>query len=64
MLLDGHSERHDGGGRMVFERLKQLTHTTDAGRTDYECKGCEARFEMRRQVCPECGGYRIERVDW
>mgnify|MGYP006292240697 CR=1 FL=1 len=49
---------------MVFKRLKRLTDAADTGRTDYECQRCETGFEMRRQVCPECGGYRIERVDW
>ena len=30
----------------------------------YECLGCEACFIAQRQVCPECGGYSIERTDW
>ncbi|WP_458187652.1 hypothetical protein [Haladaptatus sp. NG-WS-4] len=30
----------------------------------YECKGCGASFGVQYQVCPECGGYTIERDDW
>lgn len=30
----------------------------------YECVTCDARFERRRQVCPACGGYTFDRVDW
>jgi rRNA maturation endonuclease Nob1 len=30
----------------------------------YECLDCGACFRVQRQVCPECGGYSIERTDW
>ncbi len=30
----------------------------------YECRGCNAAFTVQYQVCPECGGYTIERNDW
>ena len=30
----------------------------------YECKGCETGFDVQYQVCPECGSYAVERVDW
>jgi rRNA maturation endonuclease Nob1 len=30
----------------------------------YECRTCGARFELQRQVCPECGGYTLDRLDW
>ena len=30
----------------------------------YECRTCGARFELQRQVCPECGGYTFDRIDW
>ena len=64
MALASHSEDQEGGGRMVLERLKRLARSDDDGGTEYECKGCERGFEMQRQVCPDCGGYRIERADW
>lgn len=25
------------------------------------CRGCRETFEMEYHVCPECGGYRVER---
>ncbi len=30
----------------------------------YKCEGCDNSFTVRYQVCPECGGYTIERNDW
>lgn len=30
----------------------------------YACQHCGSRFTLQHQVCPECGGYAIERVDW
>ncbi len=30
----------------------------------YECHTCSMRFELRRQVCPHCGGYTFDRIDW
>jgi predicted amidophosphoribosyltransferase len=34
------------------------------GPSPYECQGCTARFDTQRQVCPACGSYTIERIDW
>jgi rRNA maturation endonuclease Nob1 len=31
---------------------------------DYECLSCHSRFDRQPQVCPECGGYDIRRVEW
>lgn len=33
-------------------------------RPEYECRDCGSGFPRRRQVCPDCGGYRIERTEW
>jgi rRNA maturation endonuclease Nob1 len=30
----------------------------------YECKTCGAHFRRQQQVCPDCGGYTLDRVDW
>jgi len=30
----------------------------------YECVRCGARFELDRQICPDCGGCTIDRADW
>jgi len=31
---------------------------------DYECQRCGERYERRRQICPICESYRIERSEW
>lgn len=31
---------------------------------EYRCQQCGAEFELDRQVCPVCGGYRIESIEW
>jgi rRNA maturation endonuclease Nob1 len=36
----------------------------DAKSHPYECKSCGARFRLRQQVCPECGGYTLDRIEW
>lgn len=33
-------------------------------RGEYRCQQCGAGFELDRQVCPVCGGYRIESTEW
>lgn len=30
----------------------------------YECKECKSSFSVQYQVCPECGGYSVERDEW
>jgi rRNA maturation endonuclease Nob1 len=45
----------------TFTRIKRLL-TVDGG--GYECLACNARFDRQYQVCPECGGYDIRRVEW
>jgi hypothetical protein len=27
----------------------------------YACRGCDTAFERRYHVCPECGGFSVER---
>jgi len=44
-------------------RTRLSGHDTNPEPT-YTCQGCGATFESRRQVCPQCGGYTIERSDW
>lgn len=48
-------------GRLV--QLKQLLLGEERDGT-YECLACQARFERRYQVCPECEGYDIRRSEW
>ncbi|ESS07504.1 MAG: hypothetical protein A07HB70_00044 [uncultured archaeon A07HB70] len=28
---------------------------------EYVCQGCEAGFDLRYHVCPECGGFCVGR---
>lgn len=49
----------------VLTTLKQHLPTThDVAQPPYECRGCETRFCTQPQVCPVCGGYTIERIEW
>jgi len=31
---------------------------------EYVCLACETEYDVQHHVCPECGGYSIERTDW
>ncbi|NHN41296.1 hydrogenase maturation nickel metallochaperone HypA [Halorubellus sp. JP-L1] len=31
---------------------------------DYVCLSCETDYDVQHHVCPNCGGYSIERIDW
>jgi hypothetical protein len=35
--------------------------TTGADLAEYVCLGCESGFEARHHVCPECGGFSVDR---
>lgn len=52
-------------GMSYLDRLRhRVTGTTRKDAPEYECSGCGAGFERRRQVCPECDGYSIRRREW
>ena len=49
----------------TLSRVKAAVTGSDS--TDfhpYECKTCGTRFRRQQQVCPECGGYTLDRIDW
>jgi len=46
----------------TFARIRQLL--TDEGDGRYECLTCHTRLDRQYQVCPDCGGYDIRRVEW
>jgi rRNA maturation endonuclease Nob1 len=49
----------------VLTRLRTVFTSSEKEESHaYACLGCEACFRVQRQVCPECGGYSIERTDW
>jgi len=31
------------------------------GERPYECQTCEAAYDLEYYVCPECGGFSVER---
>ena len=48
-----------------LERLRgRIRAANDADETEYVCRNCEAGFDERWQVCPECGGYSVRRREW
>jgi rRNA maturation endonuclease Nob1 len=54
-------------GRALRAVARVLRGTDDVPRTDdarpYRCLKCEAEFDLRYHVCPECGSYSVER-EW
>jgi len=46
----------------VIGRIRSALVNEASG--NYRCQQCGAEFELDRQVCPVCGGYRIESVEW
>lgn len=53
------------GRRMYYlDRLKRRFTDQRDDRPEYECRGCGAGFDGRRQVCSECGGYSVRRREW
>ena len=41
------------------EQFKQDMDAASAENADYECKGCEARFAVNPERCPDCGSEEI-----
>lgn len=48
----------------TLSRVRAAFTSADDGERPYECKTCGACFALQRQVCPECGGYTFDRIDW
>ena len=44
----------------LVNRLQGLLTDEDPAEL-YLCPGCGSRFELQYHVCPECGGYSIQR---
>ncbi len=49
--------------RQIVSDLFEPGRDGDGG-SDYRCRRCGSGFGRRRQVCPDCGGYRVERSEW
>jgi rubrerythrin len=50
--------------RRMFRQIVRGLFGDDSGHGEYQCQRCGRAFEHRRQVCPACDGYRIERREW
>jgi lipopolysaccharide biosynthesis regulator YciM len=48
----------------TIDNLRRLVAETDAVERPYECLGCGQQYAHRRQVCPRCNGFSIERLEW
>lgn len=48
----------------VINRISDAFFDKEHQQDPYACQSCGRRFSLQHQVCPECGGYAIERVDW
>lgn len=48
----------------IVDKLRTMVVTPEEPRGAYQCRSCRSRFEGRYHVCPDCGGYRVERVEW
>ena len=48
----------------MFQQIAQDLFGEDRERGEYQCQNCGTAYRRRRQVCPDCDGYRIERREW
>ena len=55
-------QQANGSTMRVIGRIRSAF--ADGASGDYRCQDCGTEFELDRQVCPVCGGYRIESVEW
>ncbi|WP_435319413.1 hypothetical protein [Haloarchaeobius sp. TZWSO28] len=51
-----------------FDRVRRGLRTrlglTGEDAESYVCRACETDFPIQHHVCPECGSYSVERLDW
>ncbi|WP_435359142.1 hypothetical protein [Haloarchaeobius sp. DFWS5] len=52
-----------------FDRVRRgllaVTHGLTGGREEtYVCRSCETGYDVQHHVCPECGGYSVDSVEW
>lgn len=47
----------------TLERVMDHFSVEDAP-DEYACLACETTYEVQYHVCPECGGYSVDRIDW
>ncbi|MDS0293438.1 hypothetical protein [Halogeometricum luteum] len=57
-------------GTKAIGRLLRLAGVGPGGRTEsmgnpefpYVCRGCGTAYDVQYHVCPECGGFSVERL--
>ena len=42
----------------------RLAGGSERERRPYACRTCRERFAREHHVCPECGGFSVERTEW
>ena len=62
VLYPSRINRDAGTTMRVIGKIRSALANEASG--EYRCQQCGAEFELDRQVCPVCGGYRIESVEW
>ncbi|UPV98958.1 DUF1272 domain-containing protein [Halorussus gelatinilyticus] len=48
----------------IFEHVSWWSENDSSASLVFQCTSCNTCFEVQRQVCPECGGYDIDRRTW
>jgi len=48
----------------TLDRVVARLLDDDDTRADYVCRNCDTALDVQHHVCPECGGYSVERTDW
>ena len=48
----------------MLQQIVRGLFGAEAEQGDYQCQNCGALYGQRRQVCPDCDGFRIERREW
>ncbi|WP_435347717.1 hypothetical protein [Haloarchaeobius sp. HRN-SO-5] len=47
----------------VRRRLRAAVLTETEG-SEYVCRSCESGYDVQHHICPDCGSYSVERLDW
>lgn len=48
----------------VVKELHTLVFASTTSDGAYQCQRCRTQFDAQYHVCPECGGYRVDRIKW
>jgi len=48
----------------TLQRVVDRLRDDEPAPPDYTCLACNDGFDVQHHVCPNCGGYSVERNDW